>query len=74
MIGVQARDCVKNKVTGCYLAQVVRPTTKENKTKTKKIENSENKTSKNKEKQEKHKEDKPKLSKTERKAKYHELK
>ena len=74
LIGVQARDCVKDKVTGCYLAQVVRPTAKENKTKTKKIENSENKTSKHKEKQEKQKEDKPKLSKTERKAKYQELK
>ena len=71
LMGVQARDCIKDKVTGCYLTQVVRPQSTKDKTKTKKIKNTENKT---KEQKDKTKEKELKLTKTERKAKYQELK
>ena len=71
LIGVQARDCVKDKITGCYLTQVIGPQSKKTKTKTKKIENPENKTKKKKEKKE---EGEKTPTKMERKAKYQELK
>ena len=63
----QAKDCVKDKITGCYLVQEEKPTPK-----------TETKTKRHKTKQEnksvKSQEEKPKLTKTERRARYNELK
>ena len=63
----QAKDCVKDKITGCYLIQEEKTTPK-----------TETKTKRNKTKQEdksvKNQIEKPKLTKTERRAKYNELK
>ena len=63
----QAKDCVKDKITGCYLIQGEKPTPKTNpKTKRDKT--------KREDKSVNNQEEKMKLTKTERRAKYNELK
>ena len=61
----QAKDCVKDKITGCYLIQEEKPTPNP---KTKKDKN------KREDKSVNNQEEKMKLTKTERRARYNELK
>ena len=71
LVGVKANDCVKDKVTGCYLTQVIRTNNKKKSPKSNKTEGTKQAEEQTREKQ---KTEEKELTKVERKAKYNELK